>query len=553
MIRASIRKVTSSMVSSARQAITSFLLIFSSALYAYSQANLETKTSTASVSGKVTIKDKGASGVVVGLRLISSSSEQTGRYKAISDVQGNYKIINIPAGHYHVVVVTPVFIPDEAGRGKTIIIGKDETIENVDIALIRGGVITGRVTDLEGRPVIEEEISLYPVDENKWFYLVPRGIATDDRGIYRFFGIPPGKYRVAAGDRDNFSRRLHGTLYKQTFHPGTADISQGTIINVSEGSEATNVDITFGRVQVKYAVQGRIVDGRTGQPVPKVRYGVKQFFTNSTHSVIFGEGTNNQGEFRLPNLSPGKYAVFVSPQPEDGWRADPAHFEVIDQDITGLVLRTTTGASLSGVVVLEGTAHKAIHANLRNVRLHANLLEDSDDDGDHYSSGIAQNGSFGMRGLKAGLLAFSLSNYGRFQIIRVERDGIVYSKGLPVKDSEQISGVRIVLSYGSATVQGVFKIEGGTLPQNAVRSISLRRVGADADSVNFWPHSTQVDARGQFFMDGLVPGTYDVNGAIYIQGTHRPFRTTKQQVVLTDGSVTNVTLTINLEPTPNRP
>ncbi|HET9710229.1 MAG TPA: hypothetical protein VFP64_00045, partial [Pyrinomonadaceae bacterium] len=65
------------MVSSARQAVTCILLIFFSALYAYSQTTtLPAKTSTASISGKVTIKGKAAAGIVVGVRLMQRSDYQ---------------------------------------------------------------------------------------------------------------------------------------------------------------------------------------------------------------------------------------------------------------------------------------------------------------------------------------------------------------------------------------------------------------------------------------------------------------------------------------------
>src|SRR5438045_7997757 len=77
---------------------------------------------------------------------------------------------------------------------------------------------------------------------------------TDDRGIYRIFGVPPGNYRVAAGQREesNFGSRTERAAYRLTFHPAAADISQASIIEVTEASEATNVDIAVGRTVTKY-------------------------------------------------------------------------------------------------------------------------------------------------------------------------------------------------------------------------------------------------------------------------------------------------------------
>jgi Carboxypeptidase regulatory-like domain len=542
------------MVSSARQAVTCFLLIFSSSLYAHSQTiTLPAKTSTASISGKVMIKDKAAAGIVVGIRSVESTNYQPSRPKAVTDDQGNYKIVNIPPGHYQIVAVAPVYISKDEGRGKTILINKDETVENVDIMLVRGGVITGRVTDSEGRPVIEEGVSVYPLEVARSFYQVSMAVRTDDCGIYRFYGLPPGKYRVAAGVKDIFHGRQRA-LYKLTYHPAAADMNEATVIEVTEGSEANNVDITLGRTMAKYSAHGRIVDGRTGQPVPNVRYGVRYFIDKySSGSMTTGAVSNSEGEFKVDDLSAGKYAVFFEPSPEDEFQADAVRFEVIDQDITGLIVRTSKGATVSGVVVLEGTDEKAVQAKLRNMRVFAGVLEDQMSGGESQSSAIGQDGSFRVRALKGGTVGFGLSDRGRFHIARIERDGIVYPKGIRIKDGEQVSGVRIIVNYGNGTVRGIFTLEGGTLPQNAVMHVSLRRIGEDHDSLNTMAGSARPDARGQFFIEGLIPGSYELVGAVYIVGTRSVFRSTKQQVVVSDGSVTNVTVTLNLNSTPDRP
>ena len=528
------------------------VFIFCCALSAHSQTDLGAKSSTASISGKVTIKEKGAAGITVGLRLEETS--RAVRYKAVTDEEGKYKIINVPPGHYQVVAVAPALVAaDTVGRGRTIIIGKDETVENVDIPLLRGGVITGKVTDSEGRPVIEEEVSLHPVEVPRGIYQLPMGVSTDDRGVYRIYGLPPGKYRVSAGTGD-FLPRGRGGFYKLTFHPTAVDVSQASIIDVTEGSEATNVDITFGRIPVKYSAHGRILDGKTGQPLPNVRYGVKQFLNEQGGSyTTSGAQSNTAGEFKLENLSPGKYAVFILPSLDSDRRADWVHFEVIDRDITGLIVRTSTGASVSGVVVLEGTDDKALHAKLRELRLHVDVGgADSSGVGENPSN-IGQDGSFRVGALAAGTLRFSLSNHGRFQIVRVERDGIVYPSGIRIKDGDQIAGVRVVLNYGSGTIRGAVKLEGGTQPPNSVLSVSFRKLGEDPQSFTSIPRATRVDARGQFFVEGLIPGTYEMTGAVYILGTRRAFRSSKQQVVVGDGVVTTVTLTVNMQSTPDRP
>lgn len=548
------------MVSSARQAIACILVIFGAAICIQSQT-FPAKGPTATITGKVTVKGKGLPGVAVGLRLLESSGQQQStRYKAVTDEEGNYRISNVPPGNYQVVTVAPAFAsPEEPGRGKTLIISKDETIENIDFALLKGGVITGRVTDSDGRPVVEQEVSILPVQMDSRFHYGPSSNRTDDRGIYRIFGVPAGNYRVAAGQMESESiGRMGRGSYRQTFHPAAADISQAGIIEVTEGSETSNIDITLGRTLVKYSARGRVVDGETSQPVANVGYGVQMFVNESrTSSTTFGAVSNSEGEFRLDSLSPGKYAVFIEPRPDSEWRAEAVRFEVIDQDVTGLVIKTSKAASVAGVVVFDGLDDKAGQAIFKGTRMYAHVTYANSINGPSHSqsSPINPDGSFRVAGLQAGLLAFSVLTRARLQVARVERDGVVYPKGIEIKEGEHISGVRVVVTLGNGTIRGVVKVETGTLPQNASVSVSARRLTDNPESM-VWNSggSAQVDARGQFLIEGLIPGTYEVNGYIYIPGSRGPMQpNAKQQVVITGEGVTSITLTVNLNSTSDRP
>ena len=64
-----------------------------------------------------------------------------------------------------------------------------------------------------------------------------------------------------------------------------------------------------------------------------------------------------------------------------------------------------------------------------------------------------------------------------FSIARMERDGVVATRGIEVKDGEQVTGVRVVLSYGSATLRGVVVLDNGPLPAGTRVSIQTRKTG----------------------------------------------------------------------------
>jgi len=546
------------MKSSALQTIGWVLLIFCTLVYTQSQTRPARKEPGSSISGKVTIKGKGAPGIIVGLRAADPAGRHTSVTKGTTDQEGNYRITNVAPGTYQVLPAALAFVISSDPGGKTLIITAGETVEGIDFTLARGGVITGRATDSEGRPLIEEQITLLPAEGNNQ-ERQPYGLShlinqTDDRGVYRIFGIPQGKYKVALGQsEDGFGARgPRRSKYKQTFHPTVTDPSKAAVIEVTEGSEATNVDITVGRTLVTFAASGRIVDGDTGRPLPNVHYGLQKIAREHSSSMSFNSASNSKGEFKLENLTPGKYAVFIVPQAKNEMRADAVSFDVIDEDVTGLLIKTSKGASVSGVVVLEGTNDKSVVARLSQMLIGAYVAKQGPGDSWIQPVTISHDGTFRIGGLDIGMAHFSLNSIDGnpprgFTIMRIERDGVAQPGGVELKDGEQVSGIRLVVNYGNGTVRGLIKVENGDLPTTAHYRVWFAKPGDDPTAERALPSSPQVDSRGHFLVEGLPAGTYDVNAVVYVPGRRRPSQG-RQQVHVADGVVTEVTITLTLDP-----
>lgn len=547
------------MKSSALPAVVWVLLIFGTPVCTHSQTRLAKKPAS-SVSGKVTIKSKGAPGIIVVLRT-DSAGQQTSAYRDATDQDGNYRITNVAPGTYQVMPAALAFVLSGEPTGKTLIVTEGETVEGIDFALARGGVITGRATDSEGRPLIEEQVNLLPAEANdheQAYIVAQQRIQTDDRGIYRIFGLPQGRYKVALGQSEDgfFAGGLRKAQFKQTFHPAVTDPSRATVIEVTEGSEATNVDITVGRALATFAVSGRVVHGDTGQPLANVRFVLQRIAPDGNPFAGTGSTSNSQGEFKLENLTPGKYTVFIPPQANSEMRSDAVAFDLIDQDITGLLVKTSQGASVSGVIVLEGTNDKSALAMLSQMRLHAYIQNDGPGISWAQPATINHDGSFRLSGLQNGVANFSLTftdhrPLRRFTITRVERDGVAQVRGVEVKEGEQVTGIRLVVNYGNGTIRGLVKLENGELPSTARFSVWFTNPGDDPTRPQgtFVP-SPQVDSRGHFLVEGLAAGTYEVNASVYIPGSRRWLPPAKQQVNVADGVVTEVTLTLDLAPNP---
>src|SRR6185369_6307235 len=205
------------------------------------------KVPRGSVSGRITLKDKGVPGVAIGLRKGGDGFSQfEGFQTASTDQDGFYRIAHVAAGSYAIMVCAPAFVapnPYGGGKQKNVLVAEDENVEGINFELVRGGVITGRVTDADERPVIDQQVNVYSAELfdqkiQRTVYAVA-SVQTDDRGIYRLFGLAPGRYKVAVGRSDNEMNVTYSqgrnVFYNQVFHPNVTDQAKATVIEVGEG------------------------------------------------------------------------------------------------------------------------------------------------------------------------------------------------------------------------------------------------------------------------------------------------------------------------------
>jgi len=293
---------------------------------------------TGSISGKVTLGGKPAVGVKVAALGDDPNSRRA--TQATTDSEGRYRLYGLSAAQYMVMALAPNLVPEEKSSNptsrynvgaKTVLLSAAESVEDVDIKLVRGAVITGRVTDEEAKPVVEERIEIRRADEivepgrispmSIPISLNSQMLQTDDRGVYRLYGLPAGRYRVSAGAGPNalFSSNLRGH-FSQVFYGDTNDAAKATVIEVSEGGEATNVDIRLGHRSATFSIAGRVVDAETGAPIAGIRPTYGRISKENPESGSYGGGlpTNAHGEFRFEGLEPGHYTLAASSRFDGG-------------------------------------------------------------------------------------------------------------------------------------------------------------------------------------------------------------------------------------------
>jgi len=531
------------------------------------QSKASAKTATSSVSGRVTIHGKGAPGITVALHRQRFSSQLSPPSKAVTDQDGNYRITGIPPGSWHVLPMAPTYVipPDlmmNAGPDQTLLLAEGEDVQGIDFVLERGGVITGKVTDADGRPVIEERITISPEGQPK-LSSQPRSFGggqhfqTDDRGIYRIYGIPEGRYKVFAGlvDDDSFPDNRPGRIvYRRTFYPNTTDPDNARIVEVVEGGEVGNIDITLGRNLPSFSASGKVVDGETGQPVMGLRFMLQRIVGDNYLVLPSMSTSNSQGEFRIDNVTSGKYLVVEVTQPGSEVRAEGAPFEVTDQDVTGLLVKTLKGSSITGTIVVEGVTDKNVLGKVAELRLQAYSHTETSNFGGGRDAVISSEGSFRIGGLMPGTLNFYLTakNFRppeNFSISRVEHAGIVQAGNLAIKAGENLTDITVVLRYGTGTIRGLVRVENGSLPQGARWGIWIKKVGDTGDSNPSWPNN--IDVRGHFLIQGVAAGTYELFVHLNIPG-RRPDQPVKRLVTVSDAATTDVEVTLDLKSNPEQ-
>jgi hypothetical protein len=527
------------------------------------------KEPTGSISGRVTLGDKPAAGVNVILAPSDHGPVENSLPKTTTDEAGHFQLTRVPAGSYMLQTFTPAFVtPGDDMRGnsgKMINLSDGETVEGIDIGLVRGGVITGRVTDGSGQPLIQEGVRLTPLDEsgkklrgNISYFNLPYGfmMTTDDRGVYRLFGVPPGRYIVSAGVDTRRGYTGAGNVpsyYPITYHPDVADDSRATVIEVTSGGETTGVDIVLGRSARTYSATGRIVDAETGRPVPGLDFGYGTLQPNSTnfsYSLSTGAASNVRGEFRFQGILPGRYAAFATSREETSWYSEPVMFQIADADVAGLEIKMHHGATMNGVVVMEGGNDQGGAPKLSDLRLGVYVASQSmTSPRSSPPLNVGPDGSFRATGLQAGKAMVYLATYPEpsgVSVLRIERDGVEQPEGIEIGAREQVSGVRVVLGYATGSISGQARIEGGPLPEGLRLIVSCHPVSSDSRQ-----NMPQVlpDARGRFVIKGLMDGEYQVELSVYSNPGAAPprLKPVKQIVSVANGSDTQVVLTISFD------
>jgi uncharacterized GH25 family protein len=316
-------------------------------------------TDTGALRGQVTRSD--GRPVMNAVVRLSSDSEQGLPRTTVTDGQGRYEFLRLPAGRYTIMASQSDLITVQYGQrraaepGEPIDLAPGESRDRIDISLPSPGAITGHVVDDGGDPVegvtVRALQTMYEAGRRR---LVQAGVTrlTDDRGHYRIYGLKPGEYFVSAMV-GQVTVDLPG--YAPTYFPGTWNPREAQTIEVDVAQQFTGIDIALARVPTA-RIAGMAFDA-AGNPIqgglslsPSRRSGLPV-------DMLLGARIDPNGTFEFPNVPPGEYVVQASKS-----RANPStegefasrFITVNGTDVTGIVIRMSTGSTISGRVTFRG-------------------------------------------------------------------------------------------------------------------------------------------------------------------------------------------------------
>jgi protocatechuate 3,4-dioxygenase beta subunit len=538
------------------------LILLSLTASAAAQNSAGADQQNASISGRVTLSGQPVRGIKVSLVPGPYGSPETpGRQSERSDENGRYEFKGLAAGRYGIVAASYIyasvdFFASQIKPFKICTVTAGEKLENQDLPLARGGVITGRITGADGRPVIVERVQLTFVDSNSKRQEFPTFFSsddmwlTDDRGVYRIFGLPPGRYLVSVGrDVGQGAAGSARGFFIRVYYPDATEVEQAKLIEVKEGGEVTDIDIRLGAAEKTFAASGRVVDTVDGHPVPGalIEFGPADKRTNRVSGYAVGTPVNERGEFHIGGLTPGHYAIGGTADPTRNYYGEPVEFEVKDENIEGLEVKLQRGASISGGVVIEGVADPGAVLRSAKVWINPHRLDPERTFQNRLVAlaRVEPTGGFQIKALPPGRIRLEVSSEGdKLHLLRIERGGAEIRDAFNLNPGEQVTGVRMVLAQATGALLGRMKMT-GVLPDGWAIEVTLRR--ADGGEQN--ERAIQLDSSNGFLAQNLPAGDYEIVVTLKNRnsGDNQPqAEPLRRRVNVRDGATTEVILTVEL-------
>lgn len=469
-------------------------------------------------------------------RKFSTKTDEKGHFGFADLLPGTYYI---RASHAGMVMKSPL---GREGMLVTLEAGKPQ---NLNLVMLPGAVITGRILNADGEPMQHVEVgALRYIYTIRGRTLAPTGsnAETDDKGEYRLFGLQPGSYLIAAdpgrmayaegtgvvvGPESGAGRgKPTSAAYVATYYPNENSPEQATPIVLKPGDE-TQANFSLTRVPV-HSISGTIAGLRAAKASDKEeeRYcfviAMKEGSPSPVGTAIVGKDSSS---FKISSVPAGKYKIVaMQPRTESGGYGYK-ELTVGSSDVTGVVISMNSAANgqITGIVRADGEA-KLDYSKLFVVlapQTGANEPADQDLAGDYgyvFRSGggyaeVKKDGSFKMdvphspNGYQIVLTArgSGLEDWFTSKVLIGGKD--VLDSGFKAAEAQR-GAMEVVISNKGTTLEGT----ASDAQQKPFSNAEVIAIPSDPKLRKRFDllHTTTADTQGHFKFRGVRPGEYIV-------------------------------------------
>lgn len=276
------------------------------------------------------------------------------------DAEGKFVFDDLPAAAYTIFAMAPGYVDQSMSHGDPSQWPRHLLGAQVKITMIKGGVITGTVTNSKGDPVVGLPVSAAPAGDlpapGPGLQSLGTAAETDDRGIYRIFGLLPGQYIVTAGGGGPFGQfTANGfDLDVPTFYPSTTR-DAAIPVSVRGGEETTRIDIKYRGTQ-GHSISGVVTGGvETSAAMGAVTVLLSHAGTTSVLALALANTVNQRMVFNFNGVADGEYDLLASFLP--GPTADPLlgtkRVTVRGGDVTGIDVKLVALGAIAGTITLD--------------------------------------------------------------------------------------------------------------------------------------------------------------------------------------------------------
>lgn len=467
---------------------------------------------------------------------------------------GRFRITGLRAGVYYLTAGSPGYVmpdrDDPRGRPLPYRVGANATL-----MLSKGGVITGTVSDVTGEPLVGVYVTAVRVRDS-FGRKPPPALAqpegyTDDRGIYRIYGLTPGAYLVAAGGVTGSGTYeiSRGTLNAAPVYYPSSSAEAAVKVEVGLGQESSGIDIRV-RGDAGHDVSGTLVGVSSGPDGKTMGIAVVLQRANNGAQLgaTFVQEQNGQIQFAFSQVPDGEYELIAETwQREGGAGSMPQRITVKGADLANVRLNLAAFGSIGGRLVLEADATLRERAECAATGRPATVEEFSFElrrtkfveafgfDAWTNRGGAVpdEKGNFLSAGMRAGTYWPQLDfPDDRHYLRSVTRSGPAgkpvnaLGNGLVLGGGEKITGLTVTISDGAAGLKGRLALPeakpgstgasptlpGATpnaspaLPPNTLVHLIPAEPTAADDILRY--REIEVGADGAFALANLAPGKY---------------------------------------------